>query len=167
MTPEQQKEQFSRAYVLAVAAAAQVNVFNYAVDADSIDIGFAVRSVAGQPQSPRLEAQLKCCTQRLKPNRAKTALRYELKAKNYDELVGPHHVPRILIVVLVPPKIEDWLSPSADELILRKCGYWTSLRGSPVLENDSSVMVDLPTSQLFTPDALKALFAVIRLGGKI
>jgi len=159
MTPEQQKEQFSRAYVSAVAAAARVNVFNYVVDADSVDIGFAIRSVAGQPQLPRLETQLKCCSERLNRNRAKTAYRYELKAKNYDELIGVHYVPRILIVVLVSPKPKDWLTQSADELILRKCGYWASLRPLPPLPNDRSVTVDLPLDQLFTPEALVSLLA--------
>ena len=159
MTPEQQMEQFSRAYVSAVAAAARVNVFNYAVDADSIDIGFAVRSVAGQPQSPRLEAQLKCCSLSLKQNKSKTARRYSLKAKNHSELVGNHYVPRILIVVLVPPLPTDWLSQSTDELVLRKCGYWTSLRSQPERDNDSSVNIDLPLDQIFTPNALVSLLA--------
>lgn len=62
MTDEQQKEQFSIAYVRAVAAAARINIYRLEVDEYSIDIGFNVRSVAGQAQSPKLDAQLKCVT---------------------------------------------------------------------------------------------------------
>ena len=62
MTEEQQKEQFSIAYVRAIAAAACINIYRCEVDEDSIDLGFSVRSVAGQGKSPKLDAQLKCVT---------------------------------------------------------------------------------------------------------
>ncbi len=106
-----------------------------------------------------MEAQLKCCSLTLKQNKPKTARRYSLKAKNYNELVGNHYVPRILIVVLAPPLPTDWLSHSADELVLRKCGYWASLRSQSERDNESSVNIDLPNDQLFTPDALSSLLA--------
>jgi len=48
MTEEQQKEQFSIAYVSAVAAAARVNIHDPRVDEDSIDLTFSIKSVAGR-----------------------------------------------------------------------------------------------------------------------
>ena len=59
MTPQQQKEQFSIAYVRAVAAAARVNIYKLEVDDNSIDIGFASKLVLGNARKLRLEAQLK------------------------------------------------------------------------------------------------------------
>ena len=59
MDLNQQKEQFSRAYVQAVAAAAGFATYIPDVDDDSIDMGIA----AGGKESrrrPRLELQLKC-----------------------------------------------------------------------------------------------------------
>ena len=50
MTPEQQMEQFSLAYVRAVAAAARIKVDRPEVDDDSVDVQFSVRSVVGRPQ---------------------------------------------------------------------------------------------------------------------
>ncbi|WP_020469988.1 DUF4365 domain-containing protein [Zavarzinella formosa] len=161
MTEEQQKEQFSIAYVRAVAAAARVNIYRMDVDADSIDIGFSVKSVAGRPQSPKLDAQLKCVTE-LAGN--DTMFRYVLKAKNYNELVGDHYTPKILVVVLVPPSPADWLIQSPDCLSLHRCGYWTSLQSWPPSDNTASVTIDLPRTQIFSPAALRTLLPV---GGAI
>ena len=125
MTEEQQKEQFSIAYVRAVAAAARVNIYKMEVDADSIDIGFSVKSVAGRPQSPKLDAQLKCVTN-LTGN--DTEFRFPLQVKNYNELVGDHYTPKILIVVLIPLLPAEWLVQTTDCLSLYRCGYWVSLQ---------------------------------------
>jgi hypothetical protein len=152
MTEEQQKEQFSAAYVRAVAAAARVNVYRPEVDADSVDIGFAVRSIAGNPQSPRLEAQLKCTGEN---DGGEANLRFELKIKNYNELRGEHYVPRMLIVVVVPKSQLDWLTQDYKSLALHRCGYWLSLQDMPETTNTNSVTVTIPRTQMFTVEALR------------
>lgn len=53
MTEEQQKEQFSVAYVRAVAAVAGINIYRPEVDDDSVDIGFAARAFDGLPLRPQ------------------------------------------------------------------------------------------------------------------
>ena len=58
MTPEQQMEQFSNAYVRAVAAAARVNIERPGVDTDSVDFRLSVKSSIGQIQPPILDAQV-------------------------------------------------------------------------------------------------------------
>jgi hypothetical protein len=157
MTPEQQLEQFSFAYVRAVAATAGVNVYRPEVDADSVDLGFAVRSIRGEPQSPRVEAQVKAATQ---PDLTPELIRFPLKVKNYNDLCGDHYVPRVLVVVLVPPNVEDWLQQSEDQLALRRCGYWMSLADRDVSGNVSSVTVPLPRSQVFSTSALRQLLGM-------
>ncbi|HEY7422650.1 MAG TPA: DUF4365 domain-containing protein [Gemmataceae bacterium] len=152
MTKEQQKEQFSIAYVRAVAAAAGVNIYRPEVDADSLDIGFAVRSIIGRLRPPRLEAQLKCTTEN---GDGAANLRFELKIKNYNELRGAHLVPRVLIVVVVPKRPQDWLSQDHESLALHHCGYWLSLRDMPEMTNRKSVIVRIPRTQIFTVAALR------------
>jgi hypothetical protein len=154
MTPEQQKEQFSIAYVRAVAAAARVNIYRVEVDEDSIDIGFSVKSVAGRPQSPKLDAQLKCVT---KLTSSGDSFRYALKIKNYNELVGAHYVPKILIAVLVPTSPKDWIDQTAERLSLLRCGYWVSLRDLPESSNKAGVTIEIPRSQVFSVAALATL----------
>jgi hypothetical protein len=157
MTEEQQKEQFSIAYVRAIAAAARINVYRPEVDEDSIDLGFSVRSIAGVAQPPQLDAQLKCVTELSGDDRV---FRYPLKIKNYSELVGEHRIPRILIVVLIPPEVANWLTQDQESLVLRRCGYWVSLRDLPTRDNLSSVTVEIPREQCFSVDALRTLLGM-------
>jgi hypothetical protein len=65
MEISQRKEQFSRAYVHAVAAVAGFAHYSPSVDDDSIDIGFAQRGGGGTTRAPHLEAQIKCSAQGL------------------------------------------------------------------------------------------------------
>jgi hypothetical protein len=155
MTEMQQREQFSIAYVSAVAAAAKINIYRLDVDEDSIDIGFNIKSVAGSPISPKIDAQIKCVSLL---NLVGEVYRYPLKLKNYEELIGDHYVPRILIVVEAPAHVNAWLDQNHDRLMLHRCGYWASLQSCQPVENNSSVTVSLPRVQVFSPAALKNFF---------
>lgn len=76
----------------------------------------------------------------------------------YDALrIGEPMVPRILVVLFLPEMEEEWLLHSADELILRRCAYWVSLRGAPETRNISGATVKLPKTQVFSPDSLRQL----------
>lgn len=161
MTAEQQMERFSFAYARAIGAAAGVNVTEPDVDEDSIDLVFSTRSVAGQPQPPKFEAQVKC-TAGPPPTKGKT-IRHELKVKNYNELVGPHYVPRYLIVVIVPKKAKDWLAQDEKALVLYRCGYWLSLANEAASTNEKSVTVHVPRANVFSVEALRKLLG---MGGK-
>lgn len=63
-------------------------------------------------------------------------------------------VARILVVLFLPADAQEWLNHSEDELALRKCAYWQSLRGAPATGNGSGATVYLPKVQMFTPQAL-------------
>lgn len=153
MTLDDQKEQFSFAYVRAVAAAAQVSVSEPTVDDDSIDLILQQRTGGGRVRSPRVEAQVKCTA--AKPVQP-AHIAYPLKLKNYDELRPTNVlVPRILIVVLVPDDVADWLNHSEPELAMRRCGYWMSLRGEPATTNSTNVTVHVPRAHQFTVAGLQ------------
>lgn len=95
MDINQRKEQFSRAYVLAVAAAAGYAWYQPSVDDDSIDLGLAVKGGGGTVRSPRLEMQLKCRAAELPPG---DHFSHDLKLKNYEDLRDATvQVPRILM----------------------------------------------------------------------
>lgn len=152
MTSEQQKEQFSIAYVRAIAAVAGVNVYRPEVDEDSVDVGFSTRTFFGQPQRPRLEAQLKCTADPVGEN---ASFGFALRVKNYNELVGEFLVPRLLIVVVVPPTAAEWLTQDEQSLAMRHCGYWVSLGNAPATTNTSNVTIQIPRSQVLTVAALQ------------
>lgn len=76
----------------------------------------------------------------------------------YDDLRATTvDVARILVVLFLPRDAQEWLNHSADQLALRKCAYWQSLRGAPETANTTGATVYLPATQMFTPQALTAL----------
>ena len=85
-----------------------------------------------------------------------TSLSYFLSGVNrYNDLRTPTvDVARILVVLFLPTDAQEWLNHSVDELALRKCAYWQSLRGAPATGNGSGATVYLPKVQMFTPQAL-------------
>lgn len=64
---------------------------------------------------------------------------------------------RILIVLFLPADAQEWLNHSADQLALRRCAYWQSLRGAPQTSNRSGATVKLPKNQMFNAQALNDL----------
>jgi len=162
MTLDDQKEQFSFAYVRAVAATAQIVVNEPTVDDDSVDLTFQQKGRAGQVRSPRLDVQVKCTeSAAVHPDH----IAYPLKLKNYDELRPTDlMVPRLLIVVTVSTDLIDWLNHSEVELALRKCGYWVSLRGLPATTNTTNVTVHLPRLNQFTVAGLTNIMQTLRNG---
>ncbi len=145
----QQKEQFSFAYLRAVAAVAGYALYRPEVDDDSVDWGLAARGEAGTPRRPRCEVQLKCTARDLLDA---DRIRFPLKRKNYDDLRDADVlVPRVLVVVLVPPSLTDWLRQTEEELAMRHAAYWLSLRDHPDVPNEETVTVYLSRAQQLTP----------------
>lgn len=147
------KDFFSRAVVRAVAAAAGVNASVPEFDSDSVDINFAASDTFTAPGA-RLDAQLKCSAG---IDASGAEFSFDLKVKNYNDLRWPLHllaVPRILIVVDVPPDPVAWLSTEPERIILKRCAYWLSVAGAPETTNTSTVTVRIPTEQVFDADTL-------------
>lgn len=88
--------------------------------------------------------------------------------RRYDKLREDHREPvRILVVLFLPPQHADWLSHSENELILKRCAYWASLRNAPASDNDTGKTVKIPKDQILNPDNLKKLVARLALGNDI
>ena len=88
-----------------------------------------------------------------------------MKLKNYDDLRPTDVlVPRILIVVLVPGSLTDWLNHSEQELAMRNCGYWLSLRGEPATNNTTNVTVNIPRASQFRVAELERIMQRIGSG---
>ncbi len=164
MDPNQQKEQFSNAYLRAVAATAGFQVYKPEPDIDKSDWGIASPGPKRTVRSPKVEAQLKCTSRDVLHA---DHLAFPIDIATYDNLRDPDHmVPRILVVVVVPDDVQNWLVHSEDNLALRHCGYWFSVRGLPPSDNNDSVTLHIPRNQQFTADALTDILERIGAGGK-
>jgi Domain of unknown function (DUF4365) len=155
MDISQRKEQFSFAFVRAVATVAGNMVAEPAVDDDSIDLWIGGRVGEDIPRPPRIELQVKCTSARVTRGEH---LVYALKRKNYDDLrLADPIVPRILVVVLVPTDESEWLRQTEEELSLRYCAYWTSLRGMEETKNRGRVTIHVPRANIFSVEGLRDL----------
>jgi hypothetical protein len=163
MHPDMQKEQFSRAYVQAVAACAGFAWSVPSVDDDSVDMVLHKSGGGGTVRSPKMELQIKCAAAE---SPVSDTFSFSIKRKNYDDLRDPTvMVPRILVVVLVPENIADWLRHTEAELALRRCGYWVSLRGQPASANATGQTVQIPRRQRFTVESLREIMERNGTGG--
>jgi hypothetical protein len=163
MDLSQKKQEFSRAYVKAVAAVCGYATQEPSVDDDSVDLTLAARGGAGTIRSPKLDLQLKCTSRDVL---GEQTVNFPLEIKNYDELRPTNVlVPRILVVVVVPDDLLNWLAHSETELLLRHCGYWFSLRGMLPTANLTTVTVNVPRTQVFDVLGVTAIMQRVANGG--
>jgi hypothetical protein len=127
-------------------------------DRDGIDVEIK----AGGSMRPSIGLQLKATI-----NLGATkdgVFRFPLKRRNYDLLRISTQVPRLLIVLDLPPTEERWLTVTDDSLILRRSAYWASLAGAPESDNETSVTISIDTARRLDTTALRALMEQSRTG---
>lgn len=157
-------EHFSDAYVRAVASAARMHVEPRLVDNDSVDGYLHYTGQLGAAYSPQIAFQLKATS--VASHVKLDHIAYPLKIKNYDDLrVTNSGVPRILIVVVIPEGVVDWLLQDETRMRLHRCGYWFNLAGAPAVTNSSRRVVHVPRAQQFTVGSLRDMMTRIGQGG--
>lgn len=160
LPPIETESELSYAYLHAVAAQAGMSCEVSGRHADNMGVDALVRASERFADDSlltdlALDVQLKATISKQTLKDAKIS--YSLKGvERYNKLrketVTP---PRILVVLFLPPESEKWLKWSQDELALRKCAWWVSLRGAPPSSNDTSQTVYLPEDQHFHSDELR------------
>jgi hypothetical protein len=125
MTPKQQREEISKAYVHAVAARCGYKVGTWSQDAGCIDVSIAASGIlgAGIHSDPQLDLQLKATDDPrhvLRDGR----VTFTLPRAHYDRLVAPRSIPKVLVVLVLPEDASLWVSHTAEQLVLRRCAWW-------------------------------------------
>lgn len=163
MTRNHRQEALCRAYVQAIAALA--GMASAKPDPD-YGVDLLLRNIEQRGQRrldtrAQLDFQLRSTT---RANISETIVSYDLDVQTYDFLREESLI-RCLLVVLVLPENESlWLSQSTDELIVRHCAYWLSLRGAEPVAATSSVRIGIPRSQVFSVQAVRAIMNRLRQG---
>lgn len=158
------ESELSYAYLHAVAsnAGTSCSVATRSLDGNGIDAtitGWGPFLDGGYLEEITIHVQLKATVS--VPAEKNGHLSYFLKDnKRYDDLRAVTiSVPRILVVLFLPANSADWLNISPTELIMKKCAYWTSLRGAGDPTNKTGETVYLPTSQIMNNNNLSEIFA--------
>jgi len=152
LTDNDRKEQLSRAHVAAIAAHGGFTVSIPDLDRDGIDIQVA----SGTSRRASVQFQLKATSS---PDWVGDELRFQLKAKNHNDMVVRRQVPLLLAVMVLPENPTDWLVVDDAQLAMKRCVWWASLIGRPPTEQ-GSVQVRLARTKVLTPDALKDLIGL-------
>ncbi|MBI1915345.1 MAG: DUF4365 domain-containing protein [Planctomycetes bacterium] len=156
LTRNHRQEALCRAYVQAVAALAGVSS---SVPTPDYGIDLSLRSIdeignQHQDAGVQLDLQLRSTT---RATIADAQVSYDLDARTYEFLRAASLVPRILVVLALPDEESRWLSQSLEELILRRCAYWYSLRGAVPTTATSSVRVAIPRARVFSVEAVQGM----------
>ena len=110
-----------------------------------------------------IKVQLKC-TYQIPPNPGGGSFSFTLDNDHLRKLAHSRvAVHKILVVMLVPREVGQWLLARPDRMELRHCCYWVNLAGHPVT-GKRRTNVRIPTDQVFDDRALCAIMARVGAG---
>ena len=150
-------EELNYAYVHAVAAAAGFACDRPAKDRDSMDCTISAHGLIASDSilySPVLGLQLKATKM---DHPIGSTFSFPLKIKNYNDLRAERSYPTLLVVYAMPHDRNEWLSHNEHGLTSRRCAYWYDLINAPEVTNTSSLVVQIPTVNHFSLEALTTI----------
>ncbi|QOS81003.1 DUF4365 domain-containing protein [Paenibacillus sp. JNUCC31] len=158
------KEGLSRAYAIAVAHRAGMNFsrpdFDYGFDGIFRDI----QKINGRycDSGYNIDIQLKTTINIVQED---NYIKYDLKAKNYNDLVSEEvGTPRMLVLFVLPKDQNEWLTISERGTILKNCAWWCSLKGMQPTSNADTVRVSIHKNQVLTEVSLRELMNKTKMG---
>lgn len=155
------EEQLSIAYLHAVCAHARMCKGDTTRLEDNAGIDAKITAWFPPPtedDTGEVDIKVQLKATKISPVESATHYSYPLKKENYDQLRPARVVTlRILVVLFLPPNFDDWLNHSHEQLLLRRCAYWVSLKGAAPSDNAKSQTVYLPKNQPLNPHTLHTL----------
>jgi hypothetical protein len=83
---------------------------------------------------------------------------YSIPVAQYDKLRSVSAAnQKLLVVFRLPADPSEWLKLGEDQLIMKRCAYWVSLRGAPDISGQKSTTVRVPRQNVFSPDAFRGI----------
>ncbi|MFD1547140.1 DUF4365 domain-containing protein [Nonomuraea guangzhouensis] len=148
-----QKEQFSRAYVLAVATRGGYTLADWNVDKDGVDVTLRWKGLM-------VDFQLKCTQS---PRAAKGDYVFDLDLATYNKLRDPERsAPGYLALAVVPKTLDKWLLHEPERLLMSCHTYWAKLQDEPPPTASKTTAIHLPRCQTLTINSLERMFEASR-----
>jgi hypothetical protein len=163
LTENNIKAELSYAYLHAVASRAGFGCSWGSRHDDGAGVDALVRFKERLAPPPALtesviEVQLKATSE--PPTSRNGRFPFFLKRDHYDKLTSSDNgLWRFLVVLFLPENADEWLDHTADQLLLKKCAYWCSVRGAGDTMNTSGQTVYLPQANVFSVAGLRGLMA--------
>ena len=166
MNEEIFKEDLSISYLRAVAAKAQIEFELRRRDVFSKDVNLSKRITLGDLDFvSELNIQLKSTNSKSQYSESKEEITYALNAKNYNDLCKNTTTPIILCLLILPEDKEEWVTQTTEELIMKRCMYWLSLKGYVPTANQSTCSVKIPKTNIVSADSLNEILIRIAVNG--
>ncbi len=163
MTEESKKENLSSRTIEAFANNLGFNVetykHDYGVDIRIIEYTFRILKDGKKqylPSNRELKVQLKATTES-GIRRSNGSIKYDLRAKNYNDIVQHKQWqrPTFLFLIVLPDDESSWFHYNTDELILRNQCYWyMHPEGTILTTNLKSCVIDIPSNQLLDENTI-------------
>lgn len=148
-----QKEQISRAYVHALASQGGYTVGDWNVDKDGVDVTLRDRGLM-------IDFQLKCTQS---PRVTRGGYSFDLDVETYDKLRSTERsAPGHLVLVVVPPNLDLWVTQHSDSLVLACHGYWACLHGRDSAVSRATTAISLPEDQQLSVKSMHGMFDMAR-----
>lgn len=145
-----QKEEFSRAYVLAVATRAGFTIASWNVDKDGVDVTL-------RRQAIMIDLQLKCSQSVREVNDAYVL---DLDIPTYDKLRAvDRSAPGYLALIKVPADVDLWVRHDPDRLLLHCAGFYERIQDRPPARGQTTTAIHLPRRQVLDASGLKEMLA--------
>jgi len=152
------KSELGLAYVHAVASrlGCACQKSERQTDNMGVDLTLRFKGDFGQPigyRSPVLDIQVKSTAVPLANDSQGRGIVFDgISQSVYDDFRDENRVvPAILVLFALPENPDDWLYLDEDQLLLKRCAYWVSLRGA----TGNMKRIFIPRTQLFCVDQLR------------
>ncbi len=158
------QESLSRAYIQAIAARCGLNcsfrAFDYGIDVTLHEI--QQRDGRYVETGFNLDIQAKSTYAATLND---THVLYDLDVKTYDDLRDPNvGTPRILVLLVQPETEGEWTNETEEELRVRRCAYWLSIKGREPTTNTSTIRILIPKANRFSIESLQGMIERVRNG---
>ena len=161
------EEDLSISYLRAVAAQSKITFELRHRDENSIDVHLSKLTITdeGNQFYALFNVQLKAtyCDY----TETEDTIKYPLNVKNYNDLRRPASNSIILCLLILPSDYTEWIAQGSDELCLKKCMYWISLKDFPETNNTYTITIDIPKKNIVTTDTLTKMIHEIANGGEL
>ncbi len=165
ITLNHQKESLARAYIQAIAGRCGMmcaySEFDYGIDVKVQDVKVRIDQRGGEDFARYIESGFGIAVQAKSTIDAiieDDAVAYDIEAKSFNDLRDPEvGEPRILVLLVLPDNENEWLDFNEEQLTLRRCVYWHSLKGEPATNNKTRIRIRIPRTNLFDVTALRTM----------
>ena len=158
LSQEDIQEELSYAYIHAISSRMGFGCDRPGKDRDKVDVtiqAYGFLEPNSEITSPELKIQLKATS---RPVERDDHFIFSIDISTYHNLrQETHHVPKILVLFIMPENSDEWLEHDEDALITRKCAYWVSLKGMPDTQNTTTISIQVPKANILSPENLHSI----------